>query len=223
MAATSATSRCVGEGPTPNGCREQGEPSTVVGMTNRQATATAAERTTAVLSGMQRGRWVVDASCSHLQVAVRVGGLASVHGRFPELSGHIEVATDPLASRIVAQVGTATLTTGNAYWDAVLTSAGLVDTAANPIIRFDSTGMSPGTAAGRRQLNGLLRTRSSELELTLDLAGPIILAPDRVRFRAHGALPRVRAAQLLSRPGVQRLLGPTLHLDLAVEATFPMP
>lgn len=168
------------------------------------------------LPGMRPGRWRIDVARSQLRVAARVGRLVTVRGRFPRLSGLLDIAADPLTSQVCVEVGTGSLTSGNGHWDRVL--AGLVDSETNPLIHFAGTRLRPGAGPTRWWLDGRLATATGALELTLDLAGPTELARGRVWFHARGSLPSDQATLLLGRPGAQRLIGPDLRLDLVVEA-----
>lgn len=161
------------------------------------------------------GSWAIDAEASSLQISVKVGFLATVTGRFSDVRGHIDMADALVDSSIAVEVATGSLTSGSAHWDGVLLAAGLVDTTTNPTISFESTGI---TARGVHWLlGGLLVTERGCLpvEFQLECLGQ---RTDRIRFRATGAISSRDAVRLLSQPGVERLIGRTMTVDLVVEA-----
>jgi polyisoprenoid-binding protein YceI len=160
-------------------------------------------------------RWVVDAVRSTLRVSVKVGVL-TVHGTFADVTGHVELAEDPLASRVAVSVRTASLTSGSTCMDALLHGAGILDCARNPLIRFESTKLQQ-RPAGRWLLRGVLATDSAVLDVTLEMGEPVQRSGAYL-FRASGVLPSEDATRLLARNGVQRILGKTMKLDLTVSA-----
>ncbi len=160
-------------------------------------------------------RWFVDAFRSTLRVSVKVG-LLTVHGTFPDVTGHVELAGDPLASRVAVSVRTASLTSGSACMDSLLHGAGILDSARNPLIRFESTGLQR-RPRGQWLLRGLLATDSATLDVTLEMSEPVQQGGTYL-FRASGVLRSGDATRLLARNGVQRVLGKTMKLDLTVSA-----
>ncbi len=168
------------------------------------------------------GEWAIDAGCSRLRISVKVGFVATVTGRFSDVTGVLHTADDPTASSVSVRVRTASLTSGSSYWDTVLVNAGLVDTRTNPTIAFESTGVRPGSFGWR--IAGSLRTHRGDLPVDFDLQCPATdLGSDsdgaeRIRLRATGAVASKDAVWLLSQPGLERLVGKTMNIDLAVEA-----
>jgi len=161
------------------------------------------------------GCWRIDAANSSLQISVKVGFVATVRGRFTDVHGQLDLADDVLDSQIAVEVPTSSLTSGSSHWDSVLMNAGLVDTKANPTISFESTGLSP--RGDNWLLDGVLVTGRGCLEIQLELA---CLGHDvsRIRFRATGSISSKDAVRLLSQPGVDRLIGKSMGIDLVVEA-----
>jgi polyisoprenoid-binding protein YceI len=161
------------------------------------------------------GRWVIDGASSSLQISVGVGFVATVRGRFTEVVGEMLIADPREASSIRVEVASASLTSGSSYWDEVLRAAGLVDTQACPTIGFASTGL---RAAGDGwTVRGTLRTARGTSPIQLQLRCRSESAA-RVRLEATGTIPSQEATRLLSRPGVQRLLGRSMAVQLLVEA-----
>ena len=162
------------------------------------------------------GRWLIDAHLSTLSVAVKLGRLLTVAGTFADVCGTVQITDEPVDSRVEVAVGTASLSSGSSRMDAVMHGAGIVDAVRNPTIDFLSGGLRPA-AAGCWLLDGLLATRSALLDVTLTMPDPV-LADDRLTCRATGVLPSREAVRLLSQPGLERMLGPTMRLDLTLVA-----
>jgi len=163
------------------------------------------------------GPWFIDAQRSTLRVSVRVGRLVTAHGTFADVTGRVDVAANPIDSRVDVTVGTTSLSSGSACMDAMLHGAGIVDSTKNPLIAFVSHAIRPGAVAGAWLVDGLLATDSAVLDVTLEMFEPV-LAADTLLFHAIGALQSGDAVQLLSQSGVERVLGRTMRLDLTVVA-----
>lgn len=160
------------------------------------------------------GRWAVCAAGSQVLLEAKVCGMVGVRGRFTAVSGEVDFAADPLASRIRIDVRADSLTTGNTRRDALLTAAGLIDPDAGPVIRFRSGEL--GWSAGSGWVDGTLRTARGRRPVRLQLDPPH-RDGERMQVRAHGRIGRDDIDHLLARPGCARLIGPTAALDLTVE------
>ena len=161
------------------------------------------------------GRWSIDAAQSTLQISVKVGFIATVTGRFTDVTGHVDLAANLADSQIAVEVMTSSLTSGSSHWDSVLMNAGLVDTKKNPTISFEAIGISE--RAGGWQLDGVLVTERGCLEVTFEMhcLGD---TGNRIRFRATGTIASRDAVRLLSQPGVDKLIGKSMGIDLVIEA-----
>ena len=164
------------------------------------------------------GHWQIDAARSTLQVSVTVGLLATVRGRFAQVSGSVQIAADPRASSVSVSVGTSSLTSGSTTMDTLLHQAGVVDSARNPAVAFASRAVRPAAKAGRWLLDGLLATDGGILDVTLEMPEPALGPDGTLQVSARGQLSTRDAVRLLSHPGVDRLLGRTMGLDLTVVA-----
>ncbi len=162
-------------------------------------------------TSLAAGRWVIDSVRSHLKVSVKVG-LFTVHGRFTDVHGTVEVGEQQDDSAVSVTVATASLTSGSHTMDALLRGAGVIDTERNPEIAFDSRALRP--AGDRWELDGLLVTKGGVLDVSLQLAAPTAGPDGALVFRARGALTSKEAVRLLSSIGMDRLLGRTMELDL---------
>ncbi len=159
--------------------------------------------------------WVVDPAGSTLQISVTVGFVATVRGRFTDVAGDVRLSPDRRAGDVRVSVDSASLTSGSAHWDDVLQRAGLVDTAANPEIGFVSTALTPDRDGWR--LDGVLDTDHATVPVTFALRC-LGESADRLRFEAKATVASRDATRLLSRPGVDRMIGRTVGVHLVVEA-----
>ena len=163
------------------------------------------------------GRWLVDAHRSTLRVVVKIGRLLAVSGSFADVRGQVTITDEPVDSAVEVSVGTASLSSGSAPMDALMHGAGIVDSARNPTIDFISSTLRPGDRAGSWLLDGLLATANALVDITLAMPDPMTI-DGRLICRATGVLPSSEAVRLLSQPGVERVLGPTMRLDLCLVA-----
>jgi len=89
------------------------------------------------------GRWEFDkAHTTFSFVARRM--VSKVGGTFPEYEGAVEIAEKPEDSRIVVDLDSASVTTGNEMRDGHLKSGDFFLTEKHPTIRFESTGIRIG-------------------------------------------------------------------------------
>lgn len=170
------------------------------------------------LGGVKAGIWTLDSERSTLEIGVKVGGFVAVRGRFTHMSGEIQLANEIARCSIDVTVRTDSLTSGNSHWDSVLLGAGLVDTATNPMIGFRSVGLHRVSDSDHYELAGILTTNRGDLAVRFEL---ICLGrqPERVRLRATGSIGSKDAVALLSQPGLERVIGKQMSIDLTVEAT----
>ncbi|MTD15751.1 hypothetical protein GIS00_17595 [Nakamurella sp. YIM 132087] len=168
------------------------------------------------VQGLTAGRWTIECSRSALKVSVKVGIFATATGRFGRVTGQVELAEDHLASTVEVAVDTRSLTSGSSSMDALLHGAGIIDSEANPTISFVSRALRPAGQDGRWLLDGLLTTDGAVLDVTLDMADPTLAADGALELHAVGQLSSKDAVRLLSHPGVEKILGRTMALDLVV-------
>jgi polyisoprenoid-binding protein YceI len=89
------------------------------------------------------GRWAIDPVHSSLQFTVRHLMIATVRGRFRELSGTIVIGDEPRASWCEAAIRADSIDTGDAQRDEHLRSAEFLDVGRFPELRFVSTSVQP--------------------------------------------------------------------------------
>ena len=169
------------------------------------------------------GPWTIDPAHSSVSAVAQHLGLTSVHGRFKEFGGRIEVGENPLSSRVEAVVEAASIDTGNAMRDGHLRSADFLDVDVHPKITYRSTGISPAgearwTVHGELALHGV--ARSVDLDLSYLGTGPDPWGGVRASFRATTELRREDFAMNYNqvvRAGIAAI-GATLRVELDIQA-----
>lgn len=94
------------------------------------------------------GTYQVDGSHSYVGFSVRHLAVAKVRGRFAEFTGTIEVAEDPLASRLEVSIDPNSIDTRDDQRDGHLRSADFFDTENHPSITYRSTGIRSDAKGG---------------------------------------------------------------------------
>lgn len=91
------------------------------------------------------GPWTIDPAHSSIGVVAQHLGISSVHGRFTDFAGRIEIAADEVAaSRVEATITAASIDTGNGMRDTHLKSPDFLDIEKYPRITYRSTGLDTG-------------------------------------------------------------------------------
>ncbi|MFT6804569.1 MAG: polyisoprenoid-binding protein YceI, partial [Nitriliruptoraceae bacterium] len=85
------------------------------------------------------GVWAIEPDHSTVEAVAKHMVITKVRGRFDTISGKVEVADDPLASRIEVTIDAASINTNNADRDGHLRSPDFLDAEANPTVTFVST------------------------------------------------------------------------------------
>ncbi|WP_432026877.1 YceI family protein [Streptomyces sp. 1222.5] len=170
------------------------------------------------------GPWTIDPVHSSVAAVAQHLGISSVHGRFTEFGGTIEIAPDDVTrSRVAAVIRAASVDTGNGMRDTHLKSADFLDVERHPEITYRSTGV---TAAGsdRWTVHGELSMHGVVRPVDLDLAylgtGADPWGGTRAAFRATAELHREDFAmnynQVLQ-AGIAAI-GTTLKIELDIQA-----
>ncbi|MBA4867402.1 YceI family protein, partial [Streptomyces sp. PSKA54] len=139
------------------------------------------------------GPWSIDPAHSSVGAIAQHLGISSVHGRFTDFGGHIEIAQDVDKSRVEAVIRAASINTGNDMRDTHLRSPDFLDTEQYPEITYRSTGLSPAgsdrwTVHGELQLHGV--ARPADLHLAYLGTGPDPWGGVRAAFHATTELRR---------------------------------
>ncbi|MER6995244.1 YceI family protein [Streptomyces sp. NPDC000410] len=169
------------------------------------------------------GVWSLDPAHSSVGAVAQHLGISSVHGRFTEFGGRIEIAADLAASRVDAVIDAASIDTGNALRDKHLKSADFLDVERFPEIAYRGHGL---TLAGpdRWTVHGTLRLHGIERQVDLALSylgtGPDPWGGVRAAFSATAELRREDFAMNYNQvvqAGISAI-GTTLKVELAIQA-----
>ncbi|ANP56084.1 polyisoprenoid-binding protein YceI [Streptomyces griseochromogenes] len=170
------------------------------------------------------GPWTIDPAHSSVAAVAQHLGISSVHGRFAEFGGSIEIAPDDVTkSRVEAVIRAASVDTGNGMRDTHLRSADFLDVERHPEITFRSAGLTQAgpdrwTVHGELAMHGILRP--VDLDLAYLGTGADPWGGTRAAFRATAELHREDFAmnynQVLQ-AGIAAI-GTTLKVELDIQA-----
>lgn len=184
-----------------------------------------AENVTITAPAELAGTWEFDAAHTRLGFAVRHMMVATVRGRFADLSGVAVLdPSNPAASSAAVTIQAASIDTGSPDRDAHLRSHDFFDVDNHPTIEFRSTEIRPTSARETWTLVGVLTIRgvTRPVELTLTYLG---ISPDpwggiRAGFEGSGKINR-KDWGLTWNAGLETggvLVGDQIKLELDVEA-----
>lgn len=170
------------------------------------------------------GPWTIDPAHSSVGAVARHLGISSVHGRFAEFGGRIDIdPRDPAASRVDAVIRATSIDTGNAVRDNHLRSPDFLDVDAYPDITYRSTGVTPA-GSDRWTVHGELALHGVARPVDLDLAhlgtGADPWGGTRAAFRATAELHREDFAMNYNQvvqAGISAI-GATLRVELDIQA-----
>ncbi|MET8858144.1 YceI family protein [Streptomyces sp. NPDC004579] len=170
------------------------------------------------------GPWTVDPAHSSVGAVAQHLGISSVHGRFTDFTGRIEIAPgDVTASRVEATITAASIDTGNGMRDGHLRSPDFLDAEKYPLITYRSTGLTPAgsdrwTVHGELTLHGVVRP--VDLDLAYLGTGADPWGGTRAAFRATAELHREDFAlhyNQIVQAGISAI-GTTLKVELDIQA-----
>ncbi|MEU6661744.1 YceI family protein [Streptomyces sp. NPDC046821] len=169
------------------------------------------------------GPWTIDPVHSTVAAVAQHLGISSVHGRFTEFGGRIEIAQDVEKSRVEAVIKASTIDTGNGMRDGHLKSPDFLDVETYPEITFRSTGLEPAgsdrwTVHGELTLHGVVRP--VDLDLSYLGTGADPWGGTRAAFRATTELKREDFAMNYNQvvqAGISAI-GTTLKVELDIQA-----
>lgn len=169
------------------------------------------------------GAWSLDPAHSSVAAVAQHLGISSVHGRFTEFSGRIEIAEDVQRSRVDAVISAASIDTGNSMRDKHLRSPDFLDSERFPEITYRSNGLTPAgpdrwLVHGELSLHGVVRP--VDLNLSYLGTGPDPWGGVRAAFNATAELRREDFAMNYNQvvqAGISAI-GTTLRVELDVQA-----
>lgn len=170
------------------------------------------------------GTWTIDPVHSSVTAVAQHLGISSVHGRFTNFGGRIEIHERPLASSVEAVIEAASIDTGNRMRDGHLRSADFLDTDVNPKIVYRSLGALEPSGEDRWTVYGELTLHGVTRRIALDLVylgtGPDPWGGLRAAFRATAELHRADFAMNYNqvvKAGIAAI-GTTLKIEISVQA-----
>lgn len=171
--------------------------------------------------------WTIDAAHSHLEFAVRHMMIATVKGRFADVTGTVEFdGSDLESAHVEVQIPVASVETKQEQRDVHLKSAEFFDADKHPLMTFVSKRIS-GDPAGALQVVGDLTIRGITREVTLSAeAHGVVRDPwglDRAGFSATTKINRhdfkLDWNAALEAGGV--VVSPEVKISLEIEVTRP--
>lgn len=169
------------------------------------------------------GPWSIDPAHSSVGAVAQHLGISSVHGRFTQFSGRIDIDQDVERSTVEAVIDAASIDTGNAMRDGHLKSADFLDVEQYPALTYRSTGVTPA-GPDRWTVQGELTMRGVARPVALDLSylgtGADPWGGTRAAFRATTELRR-EDFQMNYNQVVQAgiaAIGTTLRVELDIQA-----
>ncbi|MEU6990686.1 YceI family protein [Streptomyces sp. NPDC046465] len=169
------------------------------------------------------GPWTVDPAHSTVGAVAQHLGITSVHGRFTEFGGRIEIAEDVEKSRVEAVIRSASIDTGNGMRDGHLKSPDFLDVEQYPELTYRSNGLTPSgtdrwTVHGELGMHGVVRP--VDLDLSYLGTGADPWGGTRAAFRATAELRREDFAMNYNQvvqAGISAI-GTTLKVSLDIQA-----
>ncbi|GGN63207.1 YceI family protein [Streptomyces kronopolitis] len=169
------------------------------------------------------GAWTIDPMHSSVAAVAQHLGISSVHGRFTEFSGRIEIAEDLEKSRVEAVIKAASIDTGNGMRDGHLRSEDFLNVETYPELTYRSSGLAPAgtdrwTVHGELSLHGVVRP--VDLELSYLGTGPDPWGGVRAAFRATAELRREEFKMNYNQVVAAGIaaIGTTLKVELDIQA-----
>ncbi|KOU08888.1 hypothetical protein ADK86_02605 [Streptomyces sp. NRRL F-5755] len=169
------------------------------------------------------GAWTIDPMHSTVAATAQHLGITSVHGRFLDFAGRIEISEDLEKSSVEAVIKTASIDTGNGMRDGHLRTGDFLDVEQYPEMTYRSTGLEPAgpdrwTVHGELSLRGVVRP--VDLDLSYLGTGPDPWGGVRAAFNATAELRRedfkMNYNQVVA-AGIAAI-GTTLRVELDIQA-----
>jgi len=169
------------------------------------------------------GPWTIDPVHSTIGATAQHLGISSVHGRFLEFSGRVEIDEDPEKSSVEAVIEGTSIETGNRVRDAHLQSEDFLNVEKYPQLTYRSHAVEP-SGTDRWTVHGWLAMHGVVRDVALDLSylgfGPDPWGGVRAAFRATAELKREEFAMnynMMVAAGIAAI-GTTLRIELDIQA-----
>ena len=169
------------------------------------------------------GTYAIDQSHSHVGFAVRHLMVSKVRGRFSDFAGTVEIAENPLDSKMSVTIQTASADTRDENRDAHLRSEDFFDSENWPTMSYRSRSVQP-TGKGRYIVDGDLTikdvTTAVPLEVTFEGGGGDPWGGVRIGFSATAELDREAFEINWNSPldGGGFVLGKKVSIEIEAEA-----
>jgi polyisoprenoid-binding protein YceI len=169
------------------------------------------------------GAYAIDQSHSHVGFAVRHLMVSKVRGRFSDFAGTVEIAENPLDSKVSVTIQTASADTRDENRDAHLRSEDFFDSENWPTMTYRSRSVRP-TGKGRYIVDGDLTikdvTAAVPLEVTFEGGGGDPWGGVRIGFSATAELDREAFEINWNSPldGGGFVLGKKVSIEIEAEA-----
>jgi polyisoprenoid-binding protein YceI len=149
----------------------------------------------------RHGTYTLDIERSTAKFTVKHMVVSTARGTLRPIEGRLTIARDIFASWVRVDFDARSFDTGNTERDELVRSQELLDVAAYPVIRFESTGLEPdGKDAfilpGDLYIKGVpcevrLRARLTESDAVIGFAGAVVLSRSALGLRWGPVLERV--------------------------------
>ncbi|GGZ05133.1 hypothetical protein CP967_16485 [Streptomyces nitrosporeus] len=169
------------------------------------------------------GTWSLDPAHSSVGAVAQHLGISSVHGRFTDFSGRIDIREDVQKSGVEATIAAASIDTGNGMRDKHLRSPDFLDVERYPEITYRSRALTP-SGPDRWTVHGVLTMHGVARDVDLGLSylgtGPDPWGGVRAAFHATAELRRDDFAMNYNQviqAGISAI-GTTLRVELDIQA-----
>ncbi|MDJ1131790.1 YceI family protein [Streptomyces iconiensis] len=169
------------------------------------------------------GIWTIDPIHSTIAASAQHLGMSSVHGRFTDFGGRIEIAQDAEKSTVEAVIKAESIDTGNEMRDQHLRSGDFLNIETYPDLVYRSTGIDVAgpdrwTVHGQLSMHGVVR--DVDLDLSYLGTGPDPWGGVRAAFRAVAELKRSDFAMNYNQVVAAGIaaVGTTLKVELDIQA-----
>lgn len=173
------------------------------------------------------GSWSLDPAHSVVEFTVRHLGISTIRGRFTDVSATLDVGEGLGESSLAAEVGMASVTTGDENRDGHLRSTEIFDVETQPKMNFASTGITDAgdghyRVTGDMTINGTTNSETLDVTFGGTESNPLD-GSTRAGFSAAGSIDRTVYGidWNVPMPGGGSMLATTI--DLVIDAQLVAP